>query len=351
MATLELYSYHSIGDLVMTRYRIPSLLLCVATSLLGCGDAGDPWTSENAETADRDAEVSQFVVGNLPPYASVTYTVSEGEYTAQATLTPWSSWWFPTYDDFLYAEQNGVPAPLQKYDTYAKLFFNRTTSAAAKEREVAESDHQESWAGLCYAWALASIMEPEPKTPRVYGSLRFEVGDLKALLLKTYEAVKDVRMVGDRNDNSWDDVYADVSPHYFHQVLLAELFQKQRAFIIDRDAGHEVWNMPIYRATTKITRDAAVREVMHVRTVIFVATPDVKEYDFVGTQATTREYTYDLRGKWRNNQFFVEGGSWTGASRADHPDFILLPPDKVERATQNPELDIAIVDSILGKTQ
>lgn len=326
------------------------LLLGFAMLLVGCGNAGDPWTGESAPNTEQIAEASQFAVSNLPPYAA-TYTVSEGEFTAESTTVPWSSWWFPTWDDFLYAEKNSIPAPLEKYDTYARQFFNRTTTAASFERELAESEHPESWAGLCYAWALASIMEPEPRTPRSYGSLRFEVGDLKALLLKTYEAVQDVRMVGDRNDNAWDDIYADIAPNYFHQVLMMELFQKKRPFIIDRDAGHEVWNMPVYKATTKITRNQAGRDVVHVRTVIFVATPDVKDYDYLGTEATTREYTYDLQGKWRGNQFTVQGGAWTGASRADHPDFVILKPDQVERVTLNPQIDIEIVDSILGKAQ
>lgn len=336
----------------MTVSRLPRsfLVLCIATLLAGCGNASEPWILENVQDTERNAEVVQFASSNAPPYAS-SFTVAEGEFTAQASTTPWSSWWFPMWDDFLYAEKNGIPSPLEKYDTYAHLYFNRTTTAAAHERTVAQSSSSEPWAGLCYAWALASILEPEPNTPLSYGSLRFEVGDLKALLLKTYEAAKDVRIVGDRNDNQWDDLYADVAPQYFHQVLQVELFQKKRPFIIDRDAGHEVWNMPVYKATTQITRDQSSRDVVHVRTVIFVATPDVEEYDFVGTDATTREYTYDLQGKWRGNQFTVQGGSWTGNSRADHPDFLILRPDTLERASLNPQIDIEIVDAIRGQSK
>ncbi len=336
--------------MTISRLSTSLVIFCVAASLVGCGNAGDSLTSENASTDERIADTSQFVVGNAPPYAS-SLTVIEGEFTAQSKTIPWSSWWFPTWDDFLYADKNGISSPLEKYDAYSKLFLNQTTSAAAYEREFAESDRADSWTGLCYAWALASIMVPEPKTPRNYESLRFEVGDLKALLLKTYEGVKDVRIVGDRNDNSWDDIYADVAPHYFHQVMQVELFQKTRPFIIDRDAGHEVWNMPVYKATTRITRDQKDRNVVHVRTVIFVATSDVKVYDFVGTEATTREYTYDLQGKWQGNQFTVQGSSWTGNSRADHPDFLILKPENVDRASLNPQIDINIVDAILGKTE
>ena len=336
----------------MTVSRLPRsfLVLCIATPLWGCGNASDPWIPQDVQDTERNAEVAQFASINPPPYSS-GLVVAEGEFTAQATMTPWSSWWYPMWDDFLYAERNGIPSPLEKYDNYAHLYFNRTTTAAAVERNVAERSHADSWAGLCYAWALASIMEPEPQTARTFGSLSFEVGDLKALLLKTYEAVKDVRVVGDRNDDAWDDVYADVSPNYFHEVLTVELFQNKRPFIIDRDAGYEVWNMPIYKAATKITRDPTASNTVHVRTVIFVATTDVKNYDFVGTEATTREYTYDLQGRWRGNQFVVQGGAWTGTSRADHPDFLILRPDKVDRATVNPEIDIAIVDAILGKVQ
>jgi hypothetical protein len=335
--------------MISSRLSRSFLLLCLATPLVGCGNSDYPSAAETALGSDSIAEVSQSAASNTPPYPS-QLIVTEGEFTAEAAMKPWSSWWFPMWDDFLYAERSGVLSPLQKYDAYSNQFFNKTTSAAAHERDRAESEHPESWAGLCYAWALASIMEPEPQTPLNYGDLRFEVGDLKALLLKTYEAVKDVRMVGDRNDNEWDDVYADVAPNYFHQVLAMELFQNKRPFIIDRDPGHEIWNMPVYKATTKISRDQKNRNVVHVRTVIFVATPDVKEYDYVGTEATTREYTYDLQGKWRGNQFTVQGGSWTGNSRPDHPDFMILRPESVDRASLNPQIDIGIVDSILGKT-
>lgn len=329
--------------MAICRFSKAFSVLCVVAPLVGCGNANDPWTPET----DRMAEASQSA-RNGP--RALSFVVTAGEFTAQSSIKPWSSWWFPASDDFLYAEKNGIPSPLQKYDTYTSLFLNRTTNAAGHERENAEGDH-DSWAGLCYAWALASIMEPEPQTPRIYGSVRFEVGDLKALLLKTYEAVTDVPIIGDRNDNSWDDVYADVVPFSFHQVLLTELFQNRRPFIIDRDAGHEVWNMPVYKATTKISADQEVGDKVHVRTVIFVATSDVTDYDYVGTEATTREYTYDLYGKWKSNQFTVTGGSWTGNSRADHPDFIILQPNTVQRASLNPDIDVNVVDTIVGKTQ
>ncbi|MDI1476495.1 hypothetical protein [Polyangium sp. y55x31] len=273
----------------------------------------------------------------------------EGEFSAEATIKPWSSWWFPTVDDFLFAAKNGELSPLQKYDLYSSTFQHKTTTAAAYEREKLYDARADSWSGLCFAWALASIMEPEPNKPIVHGSLRFKVGDLKALLLKTYEAVTDTPTVGDRNDGEWNDVYADILPHTFHRVLVVELFKNRRPFIIDRDPGHEVWNLPVYKAITKITRDTRARDVVHVRTVLFVATPDVKTYDYVGANVTTREYTYDLNGAWEGRRFVVRGGVWTENSRWDHPDFVVLRPNEVKRASFNPQIDVETVDAILKR--
>jgi hypothetical protein len=133
--------------------------------------------------------------------------------------------------------------------------------------------------------------------------------------------------------------------------MLAELFQNRRAFIIDKDPGPEVWNEPVYKAVTRVSRDAQARDVVHVRTVVFVASSHVNDLDYVGTQTTTREYTYDLRGYWdRSGRFIVLAGAWTGSSRWDHPDFVMLRPDNPKRQSLNKEIDVATVDAILGRS-
>jgi len=326
-----------------SRVHSAALLLMLLGALAGCG--------EEAPEEDSDVEISVEEVTERRSSTRKNLVVSEGEFTAEATTKPWSSWWFPSWDDFLFAERNGELSPLQKYDLYSSTFQRKTTTAAAYERENLYDARAEMWSGLCFAWALASILEPEPNRPIVHGSLRLKVGDLKALLLKTYEAVTDAPTVGDRNDGSWDDEYEDILPHTFHRVLVVELFKNRRPFIIDKDAGHEVWNVPVYKAITKIKRDRSARNVVHVRTVLFVASPDVKTYDYVGTELTTREYTYDLRGTWQGNRFVVGGGAWTGNSRGDHPDFVILPSDKVKRASFNPEIDIETVDAMLKRAR
>ncbi|MRG91009.1 hypothetical protein [Polyangium spumosum] len=320
------------------------VLVCIgAVALAGCGEDGAPSEDDAVEVSAEEMGLRDADEG------AQRLEVMAGERSGEATIKPWSSWWFPTWDDFLFAERDGELSPLQKYDRYSSTVLRKTTTAAAYERENLYGRHASSWSGLCYAWALASILEPEPKGEVTHGSLHFAVGDLKALLLKTYEAVKDPPTVGDRNDGAWDDEYEDILPHVFHRVLVRELFQKQRPFIMDKDAGYEVWNVPVYKAITKIERDASARDVVHVRTVVFVASPDVESYDHVGTEATTREYTYDLRGVWVGDRFLVREGAWTENSRWDHPDFLILPPDRVTRASFNPEIDIATVDAILER--
>ncbi|MDI1435494.1 hypothetical protein [Polyangium sorediatum] len=323
-----------------SRVHSIALFLISLGALAGCG--------EGVPDAEGDLEIFEAEAIEEVRDPGRKLLLPEGEFSAEATIKPWSSWWFPTSDDFLFAGKNGL-APLQKYDLYSRTVLSKTTKAATYEREKLYNAHADSWSGLCYAWALASILEPEPNKPVDHGALHFGVADLKALLLKTYEAATDAPILGDRNDGAWNDNYADILPHTFHRVLVAELFKKRRPFIIDRDAGHEVWNLPVYKAITNIKRDATARDLVHVRTVLFVVTPDVKTYDYVGTEMTTREYTYDLRGAWEGRRFVVRDGVWTENSRWDHPDFVMLHSDQVKRASYNPEIDVETVDAILGR--
>jgi hypothetical protein len=223
------------------------------------------------------------------------------------------------------------------------------TSAAAYEKTHLYDARAASWAGLCDAWALASILEPEPNRTIRRNDITFDVGDQKALLLKTYEKVAQLPLVGTRFDGEWDDVYEDVLPEDLHRVIEEELISKRRAFIIDEDAGPEVWNEPAWKVVTRVERDAKDETVAHVRTWLFLASPHVENPDYVGTIEDSREYTYDLQGKWEDERFGVGGGKWTDRSQWDHPDYAIVVPDKVERGSFNPQIRPETVDRLLGQ--
>jgi hypothetical protein len=280
------------------------------------------------------------------------YWVTSGERTGEAKRKPWSSWWYPLWQDTLFQGKNGEPSTLEKYDTWNAQLGGRfglsPTTAAQYERTQIYDPRAASWAGLCDAWALAAILRPEPTAPVKRGEIVFSVSDQKALLLKTYEKVPKMALVGTRFNGEWDDVYADVNPQDLHKVIEEELLGRRRAFIIDEDAGPEVWNEPAWKAITRIERDAKKDTIAHVRTWLFLASPHVDDPNFVGRIDDTREYTYDLTGKWADNRFGVTGGEWTDRSQWDHPDYVILVPDNVQRGSFNPQIKAESVDRIVG---
>ena len=277
------------------------------------------------------------------------YWVEEGERTAEATKKPWSSWWYPLWEDTLFQGKNGESSTLEKYDIWVAKEGNTRTSAAAYERKELYQPRAASWSGLCDAWALASILEPEPTRSLTQGEVTFTVGDLKALLLKTYEKVPPLELVGSRFNGEWDDVYEDVLPHELHRVVETELIGRKRAFIIDEDAGPEVWNEPVWKAITRVERDANDKGAAHVRTWLFLVSPHVDDRNFVGQLEDSREYTYDLEGKWQGNRFGVSSSAWTDRSQWDHPDYAIVVPDRVPRGSHNPQIRTEFVDRIRGR--
>jgi hypothetical protein len=275
-------------------------------------------------------------------------SVQEGTVSAEASITPWSSYWFPFRDDFLFAPRSGQGSPLQRHDAYTARALGWSTTATTYEHDHLYDNQAESWAGRCGAWALASILAPEPRTPLTRNGVYFRVSDQKGLLIETFDQVTGLTQIGVRYEGRWDDDYADIYPNDFHRVLQAELIQGKRPIIIDSDAGIEVWHQPLYKVTTTIQRDSSRGDLVHVSTFVTGASAHVADIDFTGTLDEKREYTYDLHGSWSHGSFDVTSGEWTDRSRWDHPDYVILMPQTVQRSSTNPEVVVSAVDQILG---
>jgi hypothetical protein len=211
----------------------------------------------------------------------------------------------------------------------------------------------ETWFGLCHAWAPASILEPEPLQPVVHEGIRFEVSDIKALLIACYDRVN-APLVGARNHARDVDLDArgrarkadarDVNPGTFH-VLLANLLGREgQSFLEDRTATYEVWNQPIreYRVRSLDEVDEATAATLvqvggdyrfnalatrffHVRTEVDYIT-DAPASTRPNAHGTTYErtdpYEYVLEVDASGE---ILGGEWVGTSRTEHPDFLWLP--------------------------
>lgn len=287
---------------------------------------------------------------------------------AVANVVPWSSWWFPQKEKTLFddSEAGGMSA-LTKYDLVRQSRKPGAASAAEYERRNFKPNSL-NWEGLCDAWSIASISKPEPKhavmirLANTHKVITFDIVDLKALMLKTYEAVDDnnfkyygQKFTGDVG--GW--VFPDIFPDQFHRFLEIQLFARKQAFVMDHDPGVEVWNVPVYKANYTMEAIANQPNAVLVKTWVFSAEQvAADEKSFVGTKEASRQYNYVLTGvRDASNNLVVKAGYWVKSpdgidSRRDHPDYIttLIDPEKTVRKSWNPELDIALIDEILAQS-
>ena len=274
--------------------------------------------------------------------------VYEGDTSAESATRPWSSWWFPLNDTYMFEKRDGVLSPLEKYDQYSLKAHSVLSSAAFFEKTHIYNPEATSWEGHCNAWAIASITEPEPILPKTVQGITFGVGDQKALIVKAYEYAEGGDYYGQRFTGDRDSVFDDMYPDQFHRFLQVELFENGRAFIMDKDPGIPVWNTPVYQAQIKAVRDSSDPHVMHMVTWLVGVGTSVPTYDYVGTLKIDFEYTYDLYGHPRTDGGLdVEFGVWTGESVNYHPDFVTAIRKKPVPVSGNKELNWAFVKEIL----
>ena len=191
--------------------------------------------------------------------------------------------------------------------------------------------------------------------------MTFGVADLKALLLKSYEAVDDsaLKYYGQKFTGDYRGwIFPDIFPDQFHRFLEVQLFGKKKSFIMDHDPGVEVWNVPVYKANFVMSSVPNEPNSIFVRTWLYSAeSTQADQKDFVGTIEIVREYDYILQGT-RNaaGDLVVTSGYWVQSpdggvdSRKDHPDYLTLIPDssKLVQKSWNPEIDVDLVNEILS---
>ncbi len=280
------------------------------------------------------------------------YVKEIGEMEVAVPAKPWSSHWFPARETYLFEwqGQGKEAAPLQKYDTFAKRRKNIDAKSSQFERENFYDPYATGWEGLCNAWAVASLVAPEPRQPMTLNGIRFGVGDLKAIIVKTYEDVEGMNFFGQRYLGDRLSLHTDIHPDQFHRIVQAEMFERGRPIIIDHDPGIPVWNTPIWRAGFNIARDQTDPNVLHVAAWFSGARPFVPDYDYVGTVPISFEYTYDLYGYQEGDSFRVVRGEWTGRSLDDHPDFVTtLPEGLIVHRSRNTEIDNEVVSELLSE--
>lgn len=283
-------------------------------------------------------------------------------------VRPWSSWWYPKKEKRLFYNPSG-DAPLQKYDKYRDRWYrkHRGQRAPGSATTIEESQYNPNsiiWEGLCNAWAFASILAPEPTIPKSirFGVSRvvFDVADQKALLMKIYEGIKDdeIEVFGQKFTGDQDGwIHPDPFPDQFHRFIEKKIIEDKEAFVMDHNAGVEIWNVPVFKANYSISKIAGRNDAVLVRTWLFTAAPNSEnEVGNVGTKEMIREYHYILYGDIiSGNRLKVKSGVWIKGSngtdsRKGHPDyFIRIPkPKSVSRESFNPAIESEVVDAILN---
>jgi hypothetical protein len=274
-------------------------------------------------------------------------TVQAGESIGQTKIIPWSSWWFPTKDKYLFENANAeVLAPLQKYDIFIKENYGADPESALFERMEIYNPSEVNWAGLCHAWAMASVLHAEPTTAVIKKGVVFSVADQKSLLLKSYENADGLKIYGTRYNGSYNDDFNDIYPDQFHRLAQVYLFEKHLPFLMDYDPSFPVWTVPVYNIKFKIIK--LDETSAHVKAWVTIATPFVDDPNYVGTKISTKFYEYKLVGKWEGQDLKVTSGEWINDSVFDHPDYVIAYPDSVKRASRNTKLDISKIDEIVG---
>ena len=249
---------------------------------------------------------------------------------------PWGGYWYPLRADDLFG---GTDSPMRKFD--------RATHIQSSDWEVAHKiTSSETWEGLCGAWAVASVSTKEPDHEVIYNGESFSISDQKALLTKAFEHYPTknygIRYNGDAES---DGLRSDIRPEAFHRIAESYLREQKKPFIIDDDAGIEVWNKPVYRMRTVINKDPEKANAFTVQTWLWLVRQRFEIKDDKTSDAdrlappplTYRLYVDPLdtnAGKFR-----VIAGEWLGDSLENHPDYVMVPVTGGKPESANPILN------------
>ncbi|HEX5062695.1 MAG TPA: hypothetical protein VFV99_25155 [Kofleriaceae bacterium] len=233
-------------------------------------------------------------------------------------------------------------------------------------------DGVQGWWGSCHAWTPASQLIPEPQKAVTINGVRFDVGDIKALIQNAFDYTEAVMLGGRCNaktithdvNGSANDECSDVNPGALHVVMTNFLGINQLALVEDRTANYEVWNQPVvgYEITKQdeVTPTVAMQCVGGTGDTYTYNTNAKKLYEvrmtvsYVGesgagntpigyrNNVSTDDYHYILEigstGK-------VIGGRYCKDGENRHIDFLWAPTGDWQPS--NPHVDVAKVKQLI----
>jgi hypothetical protein len=225
-------------------------------------------------------------------------------------------------------------APSEKYD----LLMGRYDYPLKREVTGIATPRAREWSGLCDGWAIAALhyREPAPVTLTNPDGIAIPFGSSDVKGLMSYHAARHfetrTKQVGTRCFKAarWVGAAscADINPGSLHVILANQIGLKKQGFVVERDAGHEVWNQPAYGYAFQVVGSAKPEEgarAVRVKGTLYYTDeldnslwePVTGTKDFVEGKIEM-DYIVDLDS---NGQ--IIGGSWVSGS--DRPDFVWLP--------------------------
>lgn len=240
----------------------------------------------------------------------------------EASYVPWSGWWWPSTQGGLVtgSDYRGHPSPLEKYDYVTSGRINGPATQYGRSHYY-DKDAL-FWEGLCFAWAAASILEPEPAHKGIYNGTVFRVGDKKGLLTAAC-------------DGTLYNRYPFDKPEEFHRILEDFIHQQKVPIIMDLGITGEIWNYPVFKYDMDYKESGNTRHY----TVKIYYVDDHVQPDYVGARIHTETHYYYLALGGNN----IIGSDWEGASKSYHPKNA-SEPFGVE--CRNPGIDVDIVREI-----
>jgi hypothetical protein len=261
-----------------------------------------------------------------------------------ATMYPWSGWWWPANERVAGPRLFDASGPLAKYDRFVESLGRPDPKTMEWERsEILFANL--TWAGHCNGWAAAALLEPEPTEARVVNGISFSVADLKGLLTAYHFADSALWAAGSEEQ--------DVTPAEFHKLITSWMGgqRKGMVFTFRPGAAEEVWSYPAFKYESVAGPDPVQPKLWRVKTVVWLVDNDVPA-TFVGGRpwpsADGKVFEYTLIGDPHN----PEGGEWAPETNArfGRP-YMLWYPDpsrrNLERQLSSPGLDYALIERIV----
>lgn len=383
-----------------TAQRLGTFSLTVLLFLVSAGCDREPTSQQDAQfAAERWSEADDPAQSPVPMITILTALPSQGE----AAVLPWPGYAWDTFNDSINYRWSGTGlSPVEKYaqvfgidnlgDVVSKMYgIQKYDTLAPCASDTQCGNHERCgfhdgetlgtciprWWGLCHAWSVASILEPEPRQAVEFENVVFQVNDIKGLLVLTYDRPELV-FVSQRCDLSNDlseieydsnkrpqSECRDTNPGTFHVFLANYLGLIRSSFAADIVFDEAVGNLPIrsYRVLNErtISRTEATQLVGDVLSsnaktiklfnteVSYVlssgATDNGNLTALIDQFTKTIEYQYLLE---LDSTGAIIGGEWVGTSKTEHPDFLRIPLSRGKKSVAAGFITYARVRQLLS---